>query len=107
MGFAGHAGKRRFYRDTALPVFHVHYRGGYGVRSPIKLYYKHRSMRYFYIKFRNSLRMKARWWLKSARFVVSLLLKHHRPKAAWAVIRGLFYGVTRHWADLVVGGAPV
>jgi GT2 family glycosyltransferase len=63
------------------------------VRSPIKLYYKNRNMFYFLRKFRCPAGVKVRWWLNSARFVVSLLLKHRRPKAAWYVIRGWVHGM--------------
>ena len=58
-----------------------------GERCPIKLYYKHRNMLYFLRKFQRPARVELRWWLRSARFVVSLLLKYRRPKSAAAGIR--------------------
>ncbi len=65
-----------------------------GMRSPTKLYYKHRNMLYFLRKFRRPALAKLRWWLISVRFILSLLLKHHEPRAAWALARGLAHGVT-------------
>lgn len=62
-----------------------------GERSPIKLYYKHRNMIYFLTKFNRPTRVKLRWWLRSARIGVALVLKHRRPKAAWYMIRGLVH----------------
>ena len=63
-----------------------------GVRSPTKLYYKHRNMLYFLRKFERPASAKVRWWLFSARSFTSLLLKHHRAKAAWYLLRGLIDG---------------
>ena len=65
-----------------------------GERSPIKLYYKHRNMLYFLRKFQRPARVKLRWWLTSARFAVSLLLKYRQPKSAWYMVRGLVHGAT-------------
>ena len=77
-----------------------------GIRSPIKLYYKTRNMLYFLTKFQRPARVKLRWGFSSARFVVSLLLKHRRPKAAWSIVRGLVHGLTgRMGRDLSVGRA--
>jgi GT2 family glycosyltransferase len=63
-----------------------------GIRSPVKLYYKHRNMLYFLSKFQRPAIIKLRWWLISMRYIVSLLLKHHDPKAAWSLARGLAHG---------------
>lgn len=65
-----------------------------GVRSPLLVYYTHRNMLYFLRKFRWPVRVKLRWWLKALRFVVSLLLKHHKPMTAWYLLRGLVHGMT-------------
>lgn len=64
-----------------------------GMLSPIKLYYKHRNMLYFLKKFNYSRYPVVIWWVSSARFVVSLLLKHREPKAAWYLVKGLLDAV--------------
>lgn len=63
-----------------------------GMRSPIMLYYKHRNMLYFLRKFRRPAVAKLRWWWISVRYILSLLLKYHEPKAAWSLARGLTHG---------------
>ena len=65
-----------------------------GLRSPLKLYYKHRNILYFLRKFQRPLRVKFVWWLRSSRFVVSLLLKGRQPKAAGYLFLGLMHGAT-------------
>jgi GT2 family glycosyltransferase len=63
-----------------------------GSHAPVKLYYKHRNMFYFLRKFQFPIRTKLRWWLISARFLISLLLKHRRPKSAGYLLLGLIHG---------------
>lgn len=60
-----------------------------GVGSPIPTYYKHRNMLYFLRKFNSPMNVSLFWWLTSIRYSISLLLKHHRPKNAWYLIRAL------------------
>ena len=72
-----------------------------GDRSPVKLYYRHRNMLYFLRKFQRPGRVKLVWWLKSLRFVVSLLLKARQPKAAGYVFRGLIHGATGRMGRLL------
>ncbi|TCK18168.1 hypothetical protein DFR30_1438 [Thiogranum longum] len=67
-----------------------------GIRSPVKLYYKHRNMLYYLAKFGRPAQVRLRWWMISMRFILSLLLKHHDPVAAWALARGLIHGATNH-----------
>lgn len=63
-----------------------------GNHSPIKLYYKHRNLLYFLDKYDmpNSTRIK--WLLGSMRFILSLVIKHSKPKPAWYLARGLWDG---------------
>lgn len=63
-----------------------------GIHSPLKLYYKHRNMLYFLRKFNNPINPSVRWYLSSFRYILSLLVKHRNPKAAWYLFRGLVDG---------------
>ncbi len=79
------------YVDDAI-VWHKVSRST-GMQSPVKLYYKHRNMLYFMKQFNYPIRPKIHWWLSSVRFVISLVLKHRNPKAAWFLARGLLDAV--------------
>ena len=63
-----------------------------GFRSPIKLYYKHRNILYFLRKFQRPAKVKLVYWLRSLRFIVSLVVKGRQPKAGGYVFRGLIHG---------------
>ena len=64
-----------------------------GKYSPIKLYYKHRNMLYFLKKFEFPKHVAIQWWASSIRFIISLILKHRRSKAAWYLAKGLLDSV--------------
>ena len=92
--------------DLSMRILSLGYRVGYvpdavvwhkvsrasGIRSPIKLYYKHRNMLYFLRKHRRPIWVRLRWWGISLRYVLSLLIKYRDPQAAFALLRGLIHG---------------
>lgn len=84
-----HAGMRIGYVPDAVVYHKVSRSTGTGAYSPAKLYYKHRNMLYFYGKFHHPSEARRRWWLMSLRLAASLVLKHHKPAAAWHLLHGL------------------
>ncbi|MDO8941098.1 MAG: glycosyltransferase family 2 protein [Methylicorpusculum sp.] len=78
-------------------VFHKVSKSTGGNDSPLKLYYKHRNMVHFLRWTNQPYYYRLNWILSSLRYVASLIIKHHKPKSALGLLRGLFAGLFRQY----------
>lgn len=87
--------RQRGYKIGYVPravTYHKVSRSSGGDYSPLKLYYKHRNMLYYAKKYNLPIGARLRWLKSSFRSMVSLLLRHRKPAAAWHLACGLIDG---------------